>query len=254
MSTKRNRAFTLIELLVVIAIIAILVSIAMPAFRTVQETGRSAKCAGNLRQIGAAMVLFASDHRNLFPESGNAIPWGSTDTSGTSGSGQQSWMQQLGPYVSGTSDPRSSPGGSIFTCPSSSLSNGASGSSTNGSTKYYSYFNGAYAAKVFTGGFAAVNRTLILHPAEQILSGDITDWPYSNGQTDADKDDYTQCPIDVLSTYHNASINLLFYDGHVESEKWNSSLSTPGYFNPSRMCTIYQGTGQLTYTGTAPGH
>jgi prepilin-type processing-associated H-X9-DG protein len=103
--------------------------------------------------------------------------------------------------------------------------------------------------------FAAVNRALISHPSEQILSGDITHW--GSGATnmlDADKDDYTQCPIDLLSTFHNAGINLLFYDGHVESENWNSKLATPGYFDPSRMCTIYQGTGQVHYTGTAPGN
>jgi general secretion pathway protein G len=49
------RAFTLIELLVGIAIIAILAAMASPAIGPVIERGRSAKCVGNLRQIGAAV-------------------------------------------------------------------------------------------------------------------------------------------------------------------------------------------------------
>jgi prepilin-type N-terminal cleavage/methylation domain-containing protein/prepilin-type processing-associated H-X9-DG protein len=245
----KNSAFTLVELLVVIAVIAVLMGIALPSFRKVEENARADKCANNLSQIALAMFQFATDHNNSFPESGNVIPWGTTDTAPPQGSGQQSWMQQLGPYIGNPGDPKLSTNGSVFTCPSSSQA-----LLTNGSTadQYYSYFNGAHAALAFTGKFGPVRRNSISHAAEQILSGDVTDWP-SAGVVDADKDDYTQSPIDTISTFHNASINLLFADGHVESEKWNSSLSTPGYFDPSRMCTIYQGTGQVTYTGTAPG-
>jgi prepilin-type N-terminal cleavage/methylation domain-containing protein/prepilin-type processing-associated H-X9-DG protein len=249
MTSTLSRAFTLIELLVVIAIIAVLAAIAMPSFRTVEETGRSTKCAGNLRQIGVGMFLYAADHSNAFPESGAVIPWGGPADATT---GQLSWMQQLGPYVSGSSDPRVTPNSTIFTCPSSShaiLSNATT------ADQYYSYFNGAHAAYALAGKqYAPVRRNLITHPSEQILSGDITDWYSGAGNMlDADKDDYVQCPIDLISTFHNAGINLLFYDGHVESEKWNTKLATPGYFNPARMCTIYSGPGQITYTGTAPG-
>jgi prepilin-type processing-associated H-X9-DG protein len=207
----------------------------------VQEGGRTAKCAGNLRQIGAGMTLFASDHRNFFPESGGVIPWGGPVDPTTS---QLSWMQQLGPYIGNPTDPKLSTNGSIFTCPSSSHA-----TLTNNSTadQYYSYFNGAHAGMANTTNhnqYAAVNRTLISNPAEQILSGDITDW--SAGSTnvlDSDKDDYTQCPIDLISTFHNASINLLFADGHVESEKWNAKLSPAGYFDQTRMATHYSGPG-----------
>ena len=63
----RQRAFTLLELLVVIAIMAILASLAFPSVGPMLERGRSAKCVGNLRQIGAAVQQYAADNDYRFP-------------------------------------------------------------------------------------------------------------------------------------------------------------------------------------------
>jgi len=62
-----SRGFTLIELLVVIAIIAFLASMALPAIGPMIERGRSAKCVGNLRQIGAAVQQYVADNDYRFP-------------------------------------------------------------------------------------------------------------------------------------------------------------------------------------------
>jgi prepilin-type N-terminal cleavage/methylation domain-containing protein len=62
-----TRAFTLIELLVVIAIVAILASLAFPSIAPMIERGRSAKCAGNLRQIGAAVQQYVADNDYRYP-------------------------------------------------------------------------------------------------------------------------------------------------------------------------------------------
>lgn len=64
--TNRN-AFTLIELLVVIAIIAILASIALPVFTSVQIKGAQTKALSNAKQIGLALRLFASDNNGTYP-------------------------------------------------------------------------------------------------------------------------------------------------------------------------------------------
>ncbi len=74
MKTKES-AFTLIELLVVISIIAVLASIALPAFVSVQERGFQTKDLSNAKQIGLACKLYAGDHDGLFPDKeGNVDP------------------------------------------------------------------------------------------------------------------------------------------------------------------------------------
>ncbi|MBS1371452.1 MAG: prepilin-type N-terminal cleavage/methylation domain-containing protein [Lentisphaeria bacterium] len=60
---KRN--FTLIELLIVIAIIAILASMLLPALQQAREKAKSAKCAGNMKQIMQYEMLYANDNAGM---------------------------------------------------------------------------------------------------------------------------------------------------------------------------------------------
>lgn len=61
-SKNDRRAFTLVEVLVVIAIAAILTALLFPAIAGVREKANGAKCASNLRQIGAGLMLYVADH------------------------------------------------------------------------------------------------------------------------------------------------------------------------------------------------
>lgn len=64
----RSRGFTLVELLVVIAIIGTLGTLVVLGARTALSSSRQSVCAGNLRNIGIALRLYAEDHGGKFPE------------------------------------------------------------------------------------------------------------------------------------------------------------------------------------------
>jgi prepilin-type N-terminal cleavage/methylation domain-containing protein len=64
---KATRAFTLIELLVVIAIIAILAAILFPVFAQAKLAAKKTTSLSNLRSIGLGVVMYASDHDDVFP-------------------------------------------------------------------------------------------------------------------------------------------------------------------------------------------
>jgi prepilin-type N-terminal cleavage/methylation domain-containing protein/prepilin-type processing-associated H-X9-DG protein len=78
------RAFTLIELLVVIAIIAILAAILFPVFAQAREKARQSTCVSNLKQIGAALAMYAQD---------------ADETMMLAQAGDMRWPQFLAPYI-----------------------------------------------------------------------------------------------------------------------------------------------------------
>ena len=68
-TVNRNQraGFTLIELLVVIAILSLLIAILLPALSQARHHARRMACAGNLRQVGVAIHLYAHDFGDTIP-------------------------------------------------------------------------------------------------------------------------------------------------------------------------------------------
>jgi len=64
---NKKNGFTLIELLVVIAIIAILAAMLLPALSRARERARQAVCLNNLKQLGNALYMYATDYKGYPP-------------------------------------------------------------------------------------------------------------------------------------------------------------------------------------------
>ena len=90
---QRRTAFTLVELLVVIGIIAILVAILLPTLRRVRESANVTTCQSNMREVGNALVMYANDNRDVFPDK----------------TAMGSWNYRRRPGVTNSLDPSSYP-------------------------------------------------------------------------------------------------------------------------------------------------
>ncbi len=84
----RRRAFTLIELLVVIAIIAILAAILFPVFARAKVAAKKTASISNLKQIGAALVMYVTDNEG-YPQSSSPSSWNP----------RIRWPDRLYPYI-----------------------------------------------------------------------------------------------------------------------------------------------------------
>ena len=201
-----TRAFTLLELLVVISVILLLVGFLLPALTRTKAASQTAKCTGQLRQVGIAMAGYAHDHSEFLPTAHDAIPWSSLDPA--------AWTRELFSYFQTTN---------LLSCPA------FRGVYNN---SLFNYFMGSRAAFVDAGGRAAAVQVSRIHfPSEYILSGDTN---FAFQEDDADPDNYTQDTLfGTPSPVHRGRLNVLFADLHVQSFfRFDSNSMTYAYSQP----------------------
>lgn len=239
MKTYRN--FTLIELLVVIAIIAILASMLLPALNQARDKAKTISCVSNLKQIGLAANNYSDDFDGwLIPHQlANVSNWAHTTVNLKYIPAPPTTGWQGDYYTNGhLYDWNLKPGG-VFACPSdfSELSSGSwiepKGYAWNGAhygiNKNLSYINWrpvgyanrqwyknsqiSGASSTYLIGDSHGNGGTMIRAGEASISTDIA-------------------TIGACKPRHSDSINMLFVDGHVTSNKTLELDATAKAWNP----------------------
>ncbi len=144
----RCRAFTLVELLVVISIIGLLAGLAVPAINGALKKAKSGACLSNLRQIGIALITYASgseDGKFPMPDEGKAL------------SNEATWVKKLGIDAKTKKN--------IFVCP------GCEKPVTEGTGEEIAITYGVYSALVDPTKNFPINS--IVRPSDVILVADV---------------------------------------------------------------------------------
>lgn len=231
---NRRRGFTLIELLVVIAIIALLAAILFPVFSRARESARGAQCQSNLKQIGAASLMYAQDWDGVLP------------ISNTDG---KLWDYQLMSYLnyeSNISEANKRNNYSIFHCPSG-----------NANHAYVAYRSRGYSYNQYIGLLllGANNDTAILAsietPSNTLLAIDSINSGYGaeeriEGFTFPGKTNHafvsTTGELKNVCYRHHERANVLFTDGHVKSCAKGPYSTTYSQWRPAGVKWVNGGT------------
>jgi len=230
-----RKAFTLIELLVVIAIIAILAAILFPVFAQAKLAGKKTKSLSNVKQIGTAQVMYATDNDDYTQSIwGNPDPSQCNETLKLWQGCSNEWWIPLFPYFKTIdliySDERKDPD-------TSWIRNGIFGA------KYYSAYGYNWGPWGWRGGgmlgqqtypdYPSTKRnfnsgkpmTAIVNPANMFTFGDTYDTPRATIGIGFRADSFGTFSRNSQLRY-GGMFNHSFADGHAKALKVRSGIFT----------------------------
>jgi len=227
--------FTLIELLVVIAIIAILAAMLLPALQKAKAKAQGIYCMNNLKQGALAILMYAEDNRNYFPQNSSGDPrpswvegnmdWALYNYDNTNV--QKILKAQLGPY---TRNPQ------LYQCPAD-----------NFPVRVTPSFLALRVRSISMNGFieggvtkATIGESSFFGPGNGMRRYDKTSdvvrptptdlWVLVDEHPDSINDGFminsildTSNWADLPASYHNGACGFSFVDGHSEIKKWRES-------------------------------
>ena len=255
MKQTHRRGFTLIELLVVIAIIAILAAILFPVFARAREKARQASCVSNLKQIGLAMQMYASDYDERCPPTWGWVPADWVPEQGNWFTGFFMWDVYLYPYVKMGSKAAGSTrmqSHGVWMCPSGLTSSQGHARNYGANQNVFGYLN-MDTATYGTGFTAPLSLASVAKPAECIAyldsgvyasSYSIVEYPqpalwYLPGTAPAGAARWAGAGAngdfmdnDWRNGRHNGVNNVAYMDGHVKAVSGQSFWNHPEWWNP----------------------
>ena len=229
----RRAAFTLVELLVVIGIIAVLIAILLPTLSRARQQAWRVRCLANGKQLGAAMIMYANEHRSSLPSSN----WDGGTTAGAATNAYVGWLYDVtlpprGPGdlpSAGNGDPNRVKGGmfwkylkmrEVYRCPMHERLRGVGVGRTDALTSYL--MNGAvngYPPGI-AGGILKYSK-LNNFKANDVIFWEADERNSSNGFNDgASKPSETYNLGDPfasgLTSRHGKFASIVCIDGHAE--------------------------------------
>ncbi len=206
----RDAGFTLSELLIVLVVVVVASAFLLPAFRYALTNAQAAKCIGNLRQVGTAIIAYAGEHHGYAP------PITTPD--------ERPWFQQLAEkrYLPSTGPNESS----TFQCPDS-VSSPTIGTKSYGMVTDGDALHGGwkilFVEKVSwyrthpTAYQGSMVRNNLYTPSRFILVGDSAilgveknlQWYYVTPATN-----HYSASTRLMHTRHGNKANVIFADGH----------------------------------------
>jgi len=200
-----QRGVTLVELVVAILIVAVLAAILFPAFGKVLRASRATACQGNLRQIGAGLTAYASDHGRTIPGYRDAKTWGELLAEWNPGFGSSQKNQSFNP---------------VYRCPENRVQTRGVGAGTGETQTSYAINGYSSAANSTENRYTDQPVARLASPATLYA---VTEGIYhrSEAQKESGADTvpanlYPGKGLDRARYPHEGMMNVLFADGHVE--------------------------------------
>ena len=261
----RRPGFTLVELLVVMSILALLGGVLFPVLASAREKGRQMMCLSNLRQLGTAFLLYASDWDGLFPPPGGPHVRNGWVQSGGQGEGQDIggiwlYVRQRGNAGQGNvfSCPQARPGTPQAWSPGQNyVMNDYLRMRHNGQDRFPGYLPfPAYATGINPDCMgASPTEVILLYEGAQYINGSVA----RNGSPffSLGPSATPPLPVQAPQNYHQEGSNFLFCDGHVQrlrpDQTWPPERQPDVQrLNPD-LATIYQGCGEDRWNPLLPG-
>ena len=240
-------AFTLIELLVVLAVVSLLAAMLLPALSRAKGKAQSVSCLSNLKQLGAAFLLYCDENGDVFPTGAAASALGAQPEDWIW------WQVQTGPAIQPAM--RDGRGSAIspylggynsrhFRCPADkdSLAREMAWKQNPNNEQYtYSYSLNAH-SMLGMASYLSKDRSRaflnklgnVVNPSRKIMLAE-EKGSSNDGPGGAFIDDGRWQPLGYpLTMRHAGKANVTFADAHVETvPRAFADIDHPQHFDPA---------------------